>query len=135
MIPVVDIVRLATSREHGTFGMLRIQKELFCNTLEPADRENLVGFSSIPCGQYRCVRYTAPTYGETFMVKEVTGRSDILFHWGNYDHNSKGCILVGNGINYHDKLLAINSSKDTFRRFMKKLDPYDEFILTVSESY
>lgn len=135
MIPCIDIIRLASGQGDGTFGKMRFQKEVFADTLEPRDRENHRNISSIPCGQYICKRIISPRFGETFGVTDVTDRDNILFHWGNFDDNTEGCIILGNGIKMLGDRLAVINSKDTFKVFMKKLDPYDSFILTITECY
>jgi hypothetical protein len=66
---------------------------------------------------------------------DVPGRSYILFHKGNTDDNTEGCILLGQ---YYGKLAgnrAILNSGNTFDEFMKILDGYDEFSLTIREIY
>ena len=54
MIPSIEIIRLEENHEHGTFGILRINKEIFCCTLEENDEENASNISSIPAQQYIC---------------------------------------------------------------------------------
>lgn len=132
---IVEIIRLEDNRSHGTFGKLRINKSVFCDTLEPTDRENKKNISSIPVGQYICSRVLSNKYNETFEVCDVEDRSNILFHWGNFDDNTQGCILVGNGISNIDGRKAVLQSKDTFKRFMRSMDHVDTFHLTISEHY
>ena len=94
MLPILEIIRLEEN-EFGTFGILKIQKELFCFTLEPSDRLNEPLKSSIPAQQYICLRYQSPKFGETFKIINVPGRTGILFHSGNTSDDTKGCILLG----------------------------------------
>jgi hypothetical protein len=133
--PVVELIRLEENNEHGTFGVLKINKQVFCVTLELSDKENAPSVSSIPAQQYTCKRYSSSTYPDTFQVMDVPGRSYILFHKGNTDDNTEGCILLGQ---YYGKLAgnrAILNSGNTFDEFMKILDGYDEFSLTIREIY
>ena len=55
---------------------------------------NQRSISCIPCGEYKCKprRYYSGGY-EAIEVTNVPDRSYILFHVGNFVHNSKGCIL------------------------------------------
>ena len=53
IIPILELIRLEES-EAGTFGILRIQKEIALFTLEPQDRVNAVSISCIPAQQYMC---------------------------------------------------------------------------------
>lgn len=136
MIPIVELIRLETSKLHGTLGVIKINKCVFCFTLEPADNENIRNISNIPTGQYICRRYSSERYQNTFEVIQVTGRSGILFHSGNTIDDTEGCILLGSE---RGKLLsherAILNSGNTFDRFMNLLDTCMEFHLTISELY
>ena len=92
--PIIELIRLEES-QHGTFGALKFQKEVFCCTLEPPDYENEKDKSSIPVQQYWCHRIVSPRFGETFEVKDVPGRTNVLFHTGNISAHTKGCIILG----------------------------------------
>jgi hypothetical protein len=135
MIPIVEIIRLETSKSYGTLGILKLNKKIIGVTLEPSDEGNRVNVSSIPTGQYDCARVKSGRHGDTFEVMNVTGRTNILFHPGNTRVDTKGCIILGQ---YVDKLLgdrAVKNSGKTFADFMHKIAVYDEFGLTVSECY
>jgi len=135
LIPIVEILRVEENYEHGTFGILKLQKSAFCWTLEPRDEENVNSISSIPVQQYICKRINSPKYGITFEITNVPGRTNVLFHWGNYDNNTKGCVLVGDKkatLGYREALL---NSKKTFELLIKELEGFDEFHLTIKESY
>lgn len=82
------------SRADGTFGVLLADGAPFAVTLERPWRDNRRGESCIPPGAYTCVRVNSPKFGPTWMVKDVPGRSEILFHAGNVFADSHGCILV-----------------------------------------
>lgn len=89
--------------------------------------------SCIPTGTYTCVRYMSPTHGETFLVTDVDGRKFILFHKGNIDDDTRGCILVGE---QYEPLLgkpAIRASREGFENLMRILKGVDSFILTIVE--
>lgn len=134
MIPIVEIVRLETSVA-GTFGILRIQKQVFAGTLEPPDRLNARNVSSIPAGQYIAKRYQSPRFGSTFIVTDVPGRAGILFHGGNRVDDTAGCILIGEHIAKLKGDRAIKNSGDTFRAFLSELTMIDSFHLTIYEQY
>ena len=56
--------------------------------------------AKLPRGLYTCVRGVHQLVGhpdsfETFEVKGVAGHYGILFHVGNTNANSDGCILLG----------------------------------------
>ena len=133
--PVVEIVRLEGGFQYGTFGALKINKQVFCVTLEPPDIENIKNISSIPAQQYTCEKFNSPTYGETFIVKDVTNREYVLFHPGNIKRHTKGCIILGQ---YWGKLgenRAVLNSGSTFKEFLNIMKDYNEFHLTIKEVY
>lgn len=131
---ILEITRLE-SGEEGSFGTMRIDKQVFCSTLEPRDRLNKPNESCIPPGQYLCQRWNSPRYGETWMVKDVPDRAGILFHPGNLAEDTEGCIFLGQ---YVDKLRgtrAVKNSGDTFRKFMLETAGHDTLHLTITEHY
>ena len=131
----VRIVRLETNPNYGTFGTLLIDGEVFCITLEPYSRDNEKAISCIPEGQYICKAVTSSKYGETFEVTNVQDREYILFHTGNIDEHTKGCILLGQ---YYGKLRynrAVLNSGKTFREFLASMVNKNSFKLTIVECY
>ena len=131
---IVELIRLEDSKA-GTFGVLKINKSVFCATLEPPDNMNAQNISSIPVKQYLCNKRISKKYGETFEVKNVPGRSDILFHAGNVVDNTKGCILLGQ---YFGKLRgnrAVLNSGFTFKKFMSIMKGQNRFHLTITEKF
>lgn len=132
---VVELIRLEECFEYGTFGILKIDKRIFCVTLEPPDHLNERNVSSIPAQQYICRPYSSGRFGKTFMVVNVPGRNYILFHAGNLVAQTKGCIILGQ---YFGKLKgdrAVLNSGATFKEFMRHMAGVDEFHLTVKEVY
>lgn len=133
---IAEIIRLEESFRFGTFGILKLNKVVFCCTLEPPDQENQSNISSIPAQQYDlCRRIQSPKYGNTFQVMNVPGRTNILFHAGNVKEHTKGCIILGE---YFGKLMgkrSVNNSGNTFKRFMQLLQGEHAFHLTVREVY
>ena len=121
--------------ELGTLGVLKIDKEVFCCTLEPADRENEVNRSSIPAQQYLCESLISPKYGSTFEVKHVPGRTYILFHSGNVSNHTAGCILLGEKFGKLRGNLAVLNSGATMERFKEELYDEGQVHLTIREVY
>jgi len=135
MKPVLELIRLEENYKFGTFGVLRIQKEVFCVTLEPPDILNEQNISSIPAQQYKCLRRDSPSFGETFEVMDVPGRSDALFHSGNTLVDTRGCVLLAE---HYGKLRgdrAVLNSGKTFERFMGMVRKYNVLSLTIKEIY
>jgi len=134
MIPILEVVRLEASPK-GTFGVLKVNKEIFCMTLEPPDRENAPQIASIPAQQYLCKPHQSQRFGWTYQVMDVPGRSAILFHAGNVVADTSGCLLLGQ---YKDKLAgdrAVLNSGATFRAFMARMAGSPILHLTISECY
>lgn len=134
MIPVVEVTRLEEGKQ-GSFGVLRVNKKILCYTLEPPDRENEPGASSIPVQQYECMRTVSPRFGETFMVENVPGRSHILFHAGNREDDTSGCILLGAQVGTLKGDRAVLCSGRAFADFMDLLQGQDRLSLTITEAY
>jgi len=139
MNPIVELIRLEENDQYGTFGALRIQKRLFCTTLEPGDLENRKNISSIPAQQYTCRRFLSNKFGMTFQIMNVPGRDSILFHPGNFVFETQGCVLLAQ---HPSKLIVANiehravlNSGLTFKAFMNIMDGYEEFHLTIVECF
>ncbi|MDP2815297.1 MAG: DUF5675 family protein [Rectinemataceae bacterium] len=126
------LLRIAQN-EHATFGVLKEQGFPFALTLELPWRDNTAEYSCIPSGFYVCKRIQSPKFGNTFEIVNVAGRSNILFHKGNKDEDTKGCILVGEEFSVIDGERAISSSARGFAEFMelnKDKNEFDLFVLT-----
>ncbi len=134
MKPVVELIRLEESRQ-GTFGVLKINKTVFCVTLEPADRLNMQYNSSIPAQQYICDLHNSPRFGLTWKIMDVPGRDDILFHPGNRVKDTNGCPLLAQHFGKLQGHRAVLNSGTTFKRFMSIMDSFDHFHLTIKEVY
>jgi len=70
----------------------------FLVTIERPWKSNEPFESCLPPGTYLVERYTSDTYDEddlAWEVKDVPGRTKMLFHAGNWIRNSKGCTLPG----------------------------------------
>ncbi len=91
----------------GIFGKLANADESFkLFTLEHAFGQPDGTFLPIlPKGQYACELglhqlSNRPDKFFTFEVTNVPGHTGILFHKGNVNGDSIGCILLGNGVEY-----------------------------------
>jgi len=87
----------------------------------------------IPNGVYTCQRSQHRLEGmdhdfTTFQIMNVPNHTNILFHWGNYNQDSDGCVLLGNERNGD----MIMNSKVTFQKFMDLQNGLDTFTLTVT---
>lgn len=115
-------------------------------TFEEEDLCNARNISCIPPGSYICKRTVYHRHGiESFEVTGVPNRTRILFHVGNHDGDTAGCILVGlrsGELRVRDEedgevrmKKAVLQSRPAFDRFMEALEGVDEFTLDVIEAY
>lgn len=123
---------------YGVQGVLLHDGWAFAVTLERPwlnnrASENGKPGSCIPAGTYTCERYWSDKFGETFLVTDVDGRKYILFHKGNIDDDTRGCILVGEMFEPLNGKPAIRASKEGFDNLMRILKGVDKFILTITE--
>lgn len=120
-------------RPDGIFSELIDQDgKLVACTLEHS-YDNL---PKIPNGTFDCIRGPHRLHGMTedfitFEIRGIIGHSDLLFHWGNYNKDSEGCVLLGAAIAESTQGQWITSSKVTFSKFMTSLDGVNSFKLTV----
>lgn len=129
------IIRRVVTGNQGTFGVVVFENIPFCVSLEREWLNNKPNKSCIPAGEYACVRTDSPRFGDTFMVINVPGRSHILFHKGNLDDDSKGCILLGEEFGTIGKSDGIRNSKGGFNEFMSILSDDDEFRLVIVDDW
>ena len=134
MKPILELIRLETSSK-GTFGVLKINKEIFCNTLEPPDKDNAKNISSIPAQQYDVARIMSPKYGETFQIIDIPDRDQVLFHAGNIVDHTKGCVILGQYIGKLKGDRAVLNSGNTFKEFMELMEGYNILHLTITEVF
>ncbi len=132
MIEQAELIRLEKSIE-GTFGVLRLDGQVFCVTLEPPDNNNSVNTSCIPPGRYSCRRVESPRFGTTFEVTDVPGRSHILLHPGNVAGDTRGCVLLGKHFGFLRGNRAVLNSGKTFAQFMEQSHTSEEFPFVVKE--
>lgn len=94
-------------------------------TCEPAWKDNQPNISCIPLGEYTVEPHISPRFGKCLIVKNVAGRSHILFHAGATYLDTKGCILVGleQGHNIYNRKhnehnVGILKSKDAKKKLL-----------------
>lgn len=113
----------------GAFGVLCHNDVPFAVTLERTyDPDNQV---KIQPGPHRCFRsrYNRGGY-DTFEI-EVAGHSRILFHKGNVEAHSEGCVLVAESFSMMGDKPGVAMSGQGFEEFMKRAANYDSFTLEV----
>lgn len=137
----MDLVLKRTKFEKdGIFSELLLNDgSFFCYTLEHAygNQDETVFVPKIYNGIFKCVRgihqlEKSPRPFETFEITEVAGHTNILFHTGNFNTDSEGCVLVGESIlTNKNGLSMLADSRLTFDRFMRLQSQVNEFSLLV----
>jgi hypothetical protein len=88
-----------TFTDISTLGVLFVNGERMCDTLELPWKNNQKSISCIPAGEYsvrlRPARQSATRNYLHLLVQDVKDRSYILFHKGNTAEDTRGCVLVG----------------------------------------
>ena len=133
------IIKRLSNTEHGMFGVALWNHIPFAVTLERQWRNNKTSESCIPLGVYLCIRCNkspdyhgdSPRFGDTFQVFNVPGRSKILFHKGNLDDDTHGCILIGEQFGLLSGTPGILSSLQGFSEFKRLSAGLDEFMLSI----
>lgn len=129
----LKLVRIAFIPD-GTFGILfDYDNSIICLTLEREWKNNEKNISCIPRGKYVCKRIESPKFGNTFEILDVSGRSHILFHRGNIEDDSHGCILVGEMYEKLKGKIAVLASGKAFKEFKERIHFLMEFNLEIKD--
>ena len=105
----------------------------FCVTLEHSYDNQ----PKLQPGTYSCVRGVHTLHNgipfTTFEITGVAGHTGILFHAGNFNRDSEGCVLIGRDVSTDPNTgeEMVTGSKLEFAQFMERLDGIDTFQLTV----
>jgi hypothetical protein len=88
----------------------------------------------LPPGTYDCVRGAHRLHHmdhdfETFEITNVPGHDKILFHVGNYNKDSEGCVLLGERATD----AALEWSSTAFKKFLDLQNGLDKFVLVVQD--
>ena len=101
-----------------------LKKVFECVTLELPYEDNMTNISCVPKGSYDVTPRYSDKYKNHFILEDVPNRRYILIHHGNYNTDTRGCILVGsrfaqiNG----DSLLDIAVSRGTLSKLLESTD-------------
>lgn len=126
--------------EDGVFGELLSGDTHIAFTLEHAYVSSSGWAPKIPDGTYRCVRGTHRLVDSrspfiTFEI-QVPGFTGLLFHIGNFNNDSSGCVLVAQEMLVMDNgQRVLYKSRIGFDMFMTKLAGVNAFELTVASVF
>lgn len=133
-------LRTGGIRPDGVFSTLFCDNALFCQTLEHAFEDADGNYypkvkrgATYKCkrGRHRLDHYNKGEPFWTFEITGVVGHSGILFHPGNFNRNSDGCVLTGEKLHTESNEWWIDNSGLAFGQLMAQLDNVDEFDLEV----
>lgn len=114
-----------------TIGLVYIDGEFFCNSLEDRDRGlrqdmdvgeiarmKVAGETAIPTGKYIVTMTYSPKYKRVMpQIMNVPGYTGGRIHSGNNAKDTEGCILLGK----NDKVGWISNSRETCKKFEELL--------------
>jgi len=139
----VILNRYGTS-QFGTFGRVYIISPDWytCFSLEPPQRGNQQDISCIPKGEYQVEFAYSPHFGYVYHILDVSDRSNILIHSGNYGgdrglgwiSDTYGCILLGRKVGYLRNQKVILISKFAVTYFVSTLGR-EPFKFIIGEVY
>ncbi len=121
--------------EDGTFGVLLDGSKPLCQTLEPTKLR-------VPPGFYLLEPHNGPKFKDTWALvgehvsheQEVgVERAAVLFHAGNRDDDSRGCILVGLSRGELGGELAVLNSKAAMSQLRTKIGPRVAYLIIVDK--
>lgn len=118
----LKLIRLEETPE-GAVGVLMFEDRVFCLTLEP-DAGDSVRFQ-IPAGIHplRQFKGTKETKWHNTLEVIVKDHTALLFHSGNVEKHSLGCVLLGSEASKLRGQRAVLNSGNTFTRFKEEVVP------------
>lgn len=118
----VELIRVEQTEE-ATIGVLVVDGESICWTLEEPWRQNKQNVSCIPIGRYPLVlEYSPSKRQKLWTIKDVPNRSYVRIHTGNTVDDTEGCPLTGSTPGVLNGKRAVLGSKTAFKAFMAALD-------------
>lgn len=132
-------LRLTDETVNSTVSSLRFPGNKHeCFTVEDGHRDvKEYGNTRIPAGTYKLIKRRhggfynkyKKRFGHDYVwqLENVPGFTDILIHIGNYKEDTKGCLLLNNGIHKKKNWSGIGSTA-AYLAFFNKLDKINEQI-------
>ena len=98
-----------------------LEKVFECVTLELPYEDNLTDISCVNKGVYEVTHRYSEKYKNHLILNDVPNRRYILIHYGNYNTDTEGCVLVGSRFTQinKDSLLDITSSRRTLSELLE----------------
>jgi hypothetical protein len=113
----------------STIGELLIDGIFQCYTLEDTERPvKIKNETAIPKGTYKVIINQSNRFKRLLpLLLNVPNFEGVRIHSGNTNHDTEGCILVGQtrGANY------VGQSRKAFEKLFKKMQAAKEISLTI----
>lgn len=115
--------------DDGCFSVLLWDNRPFAVSVE---RTHADGQPTIPSGIHECVRdfYHGGGY-ETFEIL-IDGHDRVLFHKGNTELDSEGCVCVAEKFSTLEGKLAVLESREGFAELMEKASGLKRFLVEIT---
>lgn len=125
---VITVKRLYKT-ENSTIGELLIDGVFECFTLEDKERPvKIKGETAIPKGTYRVIINQSNRFKRLLpLLIDVPNFEGVRIHSGNSNHDTEGCILVGQTRNKN----YIGQSRKAFDKLFKKMQTAKNITLTI----
>jgi hypothetical protein len=116
--------------ENSTIGELLIDGKFECFTLEDKERDvKIKGETAIPRGTYKVIINQSNRFKRLLpLLIDVDNFEGVRIHAGNTNHDTEGCILVGQSrsVDY------ITKSRKAYEILFTKMKLAKEITLTIS---
>jgi hypothetical protein len=125
---VITIKRLYKT-DTSVVGELLVNGVWECFTLEDVERPvKIKGETAIPKGTYRVIINESNRFKRQLpLLLDVPGFEGVRIHSGNSNHDTEGCILVGQTRNKN----YIGQSRKAFDKLFKKMQAAKDITLTI----
>jgi hypothetical protein len=125
---VITVKRLYKT-DNSTIGELLIDGIFECFTLEDKERPiKIKGETAIPKGTYRVIINESNRFKRLLpLLIDVPNFEGVRIHSGNSNHDTEGCILVGQTRNKN----YIGQSRKAFDKLFKKMQVAKNITLTI----
>ena len=116
--------------ENSTIGELTIDGQFECFTLEDKERDvKIKGETAIPRGAYPIIINKSNRFKRLLpLLLDVKNFEGVRIHSGNTNHDTEGCILVGQTRNKD----FIGQSRKAFDKLFKKMQRADKITLIIT---
>jgi hypothetical protein len=113
----------------STIGELSIDGVFECFTLEDVERkEKIKSETAIPKGTYKVIINQSNRFKKLMpLLLNVPNFEGVRIHSGNTNHDTEGCILVGQTISKN----FIGQSRKAFDKLFKKMQAAKDITITI----